>query len=334
MADAWLMRRTSSEGSPVHGESAATRARPLSITAVTPSMVTELSATLVDRITLRPVGGRHGAVLLGRRKIAVKRQDQQAQSRRQWLDRSRGPPDLGGAGQEYQHVAGDAALRETLERRGHLLFERRGRVRRVLDREIVQLAFRAQDRAVAQVLRNGRGVERRRHDDQPQIGLVLLQPPQQRQRQIGIEMPLMKLVQDHRADAGQRGIGQQPPRQHAFGQEPQARARTADVFEAHLIADGFADALAEFAGDAPGRHARRQRRGSSTSTSPRSRASSAGGTRVVFPAPGGASITRFGCVESLDDPRQQIVDRKLHSFESTARMVSGALPSRRLLTKM
>ena len=35
------------------------------------------------------------------------------------------------------------------------------------------------------------------------------------------------------------------------------------------------------------------RRGSSTSTSPAPSASSAGGTRVVFPAPGGASMTRL-----------------------------------------
>ena len=36
------------------------------------------------------------------------------------------------------------------------------------------------------------------------------------------------------------------------------------------------------------------RRGSSTSTWPGTMESSSGGTRVVFPAPGGASITRLG----------------------------------------
>src|SRR5271154_183125 len=36
------------------------------------------------------------------------------------------------------------------------------------------------------------------------------------------------------------------------------------------------------------------RRGSSTTTSPETISSSAGGTRVVLPAPGGASITRLG----------------------------------------
>ena len=47
------MRPISSEGSPVHGESLAARARPESITTRTPSMVMELSAMLVERISLR-----------------------------------------------------------------------------------------------------------------------------------------------------------------------------------------------------------------------------------------------------------------------------------------
>ncbi len=46
------MGRVSRVGSPVQGEWRATRARPESITATTPSMVTEVSATLVERITL------------------------------------------------------------------------------------------------------------------------------------------------------------------------------------------------------------------------------------------------------------------------------------------
>ncbi len=57
LADALLTREMARRGSPDHGDWLATRARPLSITAVTPSMVTELSATLVDRITLRRSAG-------------------------------------------------------------------------------------------------------------------------------------------------------------------------------------------------------------------------------------------------------------------------------------
>src|ERR1051326_7519322 len=51
------MRETWSIGSPDQGEWLATRARPLSITTPTPSIVTELSATLVDRMTLRWLQG-------------------------------------------------------------------------------------------------------------------------------------------------------------------------------------------------------------------------------------------------------------------------------------
>ncbi len=50
-ADALLTRPRRSVGNPVHEEYVAIRARPLSMTAVTPSMVIELSATFVERIT-------------------------------------------------------------------------------------------------------------------------------------------------------------------------------------------------------------------------------------------------------------------------------------------
>ena len=49
-AAAWLMRATLTDGIPVHGESDATRASPLSMTAVTPSIVMELSATFVEKM--------------------------------------------------------------------------------------------------------------------------------------------------------------------------------------------------------------------------------------------------------------------------------------------
>src|SRR5206468_6565569 len=48
---------TSSDGKPVHGSSEAIRASPLSITALTPSMVIELSATLVARTSRRSRDG-------------------------------------------------------------------------------------------------------------------------------------------------------------------------------------------------------------------------------------------------------------------------------------
>ncbi len=75
-------------------------------------------------------------------------------------------------------------------------------MRRVLDREIVQLPFRAQDRAATQKLRDRCSVERRRHHHDAQLGpRDLLQTSKQRQRHIGLHMPLVKFVQDHHAGA-------------------------------------------------------------------------------------------------------------------------------------
>ena len=84
-----------------------------------------------------------------------------------------------------------------------------------------------------------------------------LQPAQQREREVALQVALVKLVEHHGADALQPRIGEQAARQHAFGEEAQARARPGDLFEAHLVADGLADALAAFGRD----EARRQPRG-------------------------------------------------------------------------
>ena len=103
-AEAWLMRFTSSDGSPVHGESLAIRASPESITARTPSIVIELSAMFVERISFRCARRRHRQILLRRRQIAIQRRDQQ--SRRRARPRTPAPPpDLRRARQKHQHIA-------------------------------------------------------------------------------------------------------------------------------------------------------------------------------------------------------------------------------------
>ena len=71
VADALLMRPICSVGRPVQGESLAMRASPLSITAVTPSIVIELSATLVASISLRLAGAGDGAILFRGCEIAM-----------------------------------------------------------------------------------------------------------------------------------------------------------------------------------------------------------------------------------------------------------------------
>jgi hypothetical protein len=61
-------------------------------------------------------------------------------------------------------------------------------------------------------------------------------------------MAFVKLIEEDRADAAKLRIAEQTPREDPFGHESQARARTADVLKAHLIADGFAELFPKLAG--------------------------------------------------------------------------------------
>jgi len=71
----------------------------------------------------------------------------------------------------------------------------------------------------------------------------VLEMSKKSQREIALQMPLVKLVQDYCTDAAQFRIGQQTPRENAFGQKTQTCARPADVFEPDLVADGVAHTL-------------------------------------------------------------------------------------------
>ena len=86
----------------------------------------------------------------------------------------------------------------------------------------------------------------------------------------------------------------QASRKHAFGHKLQAGLRTGSVVEADLVADRFADSLAHLFGDPAAAIRAAIRLGSKTSNSPGIMRKSAGGTRVVFPAPAGASKTSSG----------------------------------------
>ena len=88
------------------------------------------------------------------------------------------------------------------------------------------------------------------------------------------------------------GIGDHAAGEDAFGKEAQARAG-AGFFETHLIADGFTGLLAHFRGYAAGGHAGGYTAGFQDQDFA-AESEEGGGTRVVLPAPGAASMTRFG----------------------------------------
>jgi hypothetical protein len=85
-----------------------------------------------------------------------------------------------------------------------------------------------------------------------------LQVTQQSKRKIGFEMPFVKFVENDNTIGAQPSATQQSLRQNAFGEIPESGTGAADLLEANLKADGFADRFTHLLGNAPGRHARRK----------------------------------------------------------------------------
>ena len=66
----------------------------------------------------------------------------------------------------------------------------------------------------------------------------------EREPEIGVQTALVEFVEDDEPDPLERRIVLQQARQHAFGDDLDARPRTDTRVEAHAIADRFADGLA------------------------------------------------------------------------------------------
>ena len=104
----------------------------------------------------------------------------------------------------------------------------------------------------------------------------------------------MEFVEDHQPDAFQCRVVLQAARKDALGDHLDAGVRPDLAVEADAVAHRLADPLAQLAGGRSAAARAASRRGSSMMmVCPASRASpsSASGTRVVLPAPGGASST-------------------------------------------
>src|SRR4051812_23926303 len=73
-----------------------------------------------------------------------------------------------------------------------------------------------------------------------------------------MEVSLVKLVEQDCRDAAQLGVREEAAREHAFGDEANARLAARDVLEPNGVPDGVAEALTELLGDAPGGETCRQ----------------------------------------------------------------------------
>ena len=143
---------------------------------------------------------------------------------------------------------------------------------------------------------SGLGRERRRHHDELQLRPRLaLQLAHHGQRQVGVEAALVELVEDDHADALEERVGLQHAHEQPLGDDQDPRrsrpraGRSAPGSRPRRRAPPRAPARCAAPPPAPPAAAARASRPAPSPASPAS--SSAGGTRVVLPAPVGATST-------------------------------------------
>ena len=129
-------------------------------------------------------------------------------------------------------------------------------------------------------------LERRRHHDDAQVVAGEPRLPRQRETEIGVDASFVKLVEDDRREIRKQRILLQSRGQNAFGHDEQARVAAEALFESDLPADFAADRPPSLLAIRRATARAATRRGCSRMTGPAS--SSAGGMRVVLPAPGEA----------------------------------------------
>ncbi|GJM77235.1 hypothetical protein HMSSN036_94510 [Paenibacillus macerans] len=159
------------------------------------------------------------------------------------------------------------------------------------------------DRRIPKQPRDRLRVQRRRHDQKPQIiaqQLAALQ--RQRQPQIGVQAALVEFVKNDESRPQQRRVLLQQPGQNPFRHNGNPRFARHAALPAHPVAHRFADPFAQLRGHIHGGGTGRETaRFQQMTLWPSSHGSlnSANGARVVFPAPGSASRTAAPALRRL-----------------------------------
>ena len=197
-------------------------------------------------------------VLFAEREPAVQQEHLGVRERGVVDEQATDPVDLGDPRQEDEQVAGrprPGVADRGRDAEGGRLVRTRGPP---LGRHGEGAALAHDHRRVAEQRGDRRGLQRRRHHDEPQVvAHQRARLEHEREAEVGREMPFVVLVEEHRGDAVERGIVLHHPRQDALGHHLHARARSHARLMAHPIADGLTRHLAE----EPGHLGRRGARG-------------------------------------------------------------------------
>ena len=172
------------------------------------------------------------------------------------------------------------------------------------------------DRGVAEVPGEALGVDRRRGDDQLEVGAAGEQLLEVAEQEVDVEAALVRLVEDDRVVAAQHPVALDLGEQDAVGHELDQRVVADVVGEADLVADGARRAACR----APRRCARRRvraaiRRGWVWPICPRTPRPSSRqilGSCVVFPEPVSPATMTTWCVsQRLGEVVALLADRQL-----------------------
>ena len=119
----------------------------------------------------------------------------------------------------------------------------------ILDGHVEDASGRLDDGSASEEGGHLRRLERRRHHDDLQIGAQrALRITRERQAEIALQASLVEFVEQDCGHPLQFRIVEDHAREHAFGDDLDARLRSHARIQTHAIADRLANALAAFAG--------------------------------------------------------------------------------------
>ncbi len=202
---------------------------------------------------LAAIGRAQGPILVVGRKAAMQRQNERVRPPGQRLQNARRATDLLDPRQEDQNVAVEGIRERPFDGRGNAILQRHPRARRwvVTDLDRMDPALRLNNGTTSEEARHRLDVHRGRHDDKNQVvPYRLANLAEQGQREIGVDVAFVKLVEDHGADAFEKRVGEKLTGQNALGDHAEPRFRGDLVIEANLIADLATQRPAILRGDA------------------------------------------------------------------------------------